>query len=96
VAELFDIDGQELARVVSAGEKAEEEAIDLYGFTSVINRHLDHKAKLELVSLMWEMVFADGELHELEDNLVWRAAELLHVERDQRIALRQRARHAEG
>lgn len=96
VSEMFGIDGAELDSVISAGEKADEEAIDLYGFTSVLNRHLDRRARLEFVSLMWDMVFADGELHELEDNVIWRVAELLHVERDQRIALRQRAQHAEG
>jgi uncharacterized tellurite resistance protein B-like protein len=92
MSEMFGIEGAELDRVLSAGEKAEEEAVDLYVFTSVIDRHLDQPAKCELIGIMWEMVFADGELHELEDNLVWRVAELIHVERDQRIALRRRAR----
>lgn len=96
MSEMFGITGDELDRVVSAGEKAGEEAVDLYSFTSVINRHLDQPAKCELVSIMWDMVFADGEVHELEDNLVWRVAELIHVERDQRIALRQRARAEAG
>ncbi len=96
VSEMFGITGNELDRVVTAGQKADEEAVDLYGFTSVINRHLDQPAKCELVGIMWEMVFADGELHELEDNLVWRVAELIHVERDQRIALRQRAQAEAG
>jgi uncharacterized tellurite resistance protein B-like protein len=91
VSETFGITGAELDRVVAAGEKADEEAVDLYSFTSIINRHFDQPAKCELIGMMWEMVFADGELHELEDNLVWRVAELIHVERDQRIALRQRA-----
>jgi uncharacterized tellurite resistance protein B-like protein len=92
VADMFGIAGDELERIVSAGEQADAEAVDLYAFASVINRHLDQKAKLELIAIMWEMVFADGELHELEDNLVWRVAELIHVERNQRIALRRRAR----
>ena len=46
--------------------------------------------------MMWEMVFFDGEMHELEDNVVWRVAELIHVERNDRVALRQRARAATG
>ena len=96
MSEMFGITGAELERVVAAGEKADEEAVDFYAFTSVINRHLDQPAKCELVSIMWDMVFADGEVHELEDNLVWRVAELIHVERDQRIALRQRARAEAG
>lgn len=96
ISEMFGATGDELDRIVAAGAKADEEAVDLYAFTSVINRHLDQSAKCELVGIMWEMVFADGELHELEDNLVWRVAELIHVERDQRIALRQRARAEVG
>jgi len=90
VAGMFGIEGAELDRMLAAGERADDEAIDLYAFTSVLNRHLDHKAKLELIEIMWEMVFADGELHELEDNVVWRVAELLHIERDDRVALRLR------
>jgi uncharacterized tellurite resistance protein B-like protein len=96
MSEMFGITGAELERVISAGEKADEEAVDLYSFTSVINRRLDQPAKCELIAIMWDMVFADGEVHELEDNLVWRVAELIHVEREQRIALRQRARAEAG
>lgn len=94
--ELFGLEGAELDRMLAAGERADDEAIDLYAFTSAINRHFDHKAKLELIAIMWEMVFADGELHELEDNIVWRVAELLHIERDDRIALRLKVQDMRG
>ncbi len=96
LSQTYGIRGAELDRVVAAGEEADSEAVDLYAFTSVINRHFDQEAKRELVAMMWEMVFSDGELHELEDNVVWRVAELIHVERGDRIALRQRAKAATG
>jgi uncharacterized tellurite resistance protein B-like protein len=35
------------------------------------------------------MVFADGDSHEFEENLVWRVAELLSVSREDRIAKRR-------
>jgi len=38
---------------------------------------------------MWEVVFSDGELHELEDNLVWRVAELIGVDTRTRVSMRQ-------
>ncbi len=81
---------QEVARIAQAGETADRDAVDLYGFTSVLNRFLDQPAKLRLIELLWELVYADGELHELEDNVVWRIAELVHVEARDRVALRQR------
>jgi uncharacterized tellurite resistance protein B-like protein len=47
---------------------------------------------VEFVGVMWDVVYADGELHELEDNIVWRVAELIGVDRRDRVAARQRAR----
>lgn len=94
IAETFDVSGAELDDILSAGEEADAEAVDLYAFTSIVDRHLDRTAKMEFVSILWEMVFADGEQHEMEDNVVWRIAELIHVEREDRIGLRNRARDA--
>ena len=73
-----------------SGEKAEREAIDLYAFTSVIKRRLNEASRVEFIELMWEMVYADGVVHELEDNIVWRVAELIGVGQHDRIAMRQR------
>jgi uncharacterized tellurite resistance protein B-like protein len=91
LAETYAIGGEELDRLARAGERAENEAIDLYAFTSVLQRSLDADARKAFVGLMWEMVYADGELHELEDNVVWRVAELIGVERQDRIEGRMRA-----
>ena len=91
LSQAYGIAGNELDALARAGEKADNEAIDLYAFTSVLRRHLDADACKAFVGLMWEIVYADGELHELEDNVVWRVAELLGVERRDRIAARRRA-----
>ena len=85
----YNVSGAELERLLKAGEKAEQEAIDLYAFTSVLKRHLDADARKQFIGLMWGVVFADGELHELEDNLVWRVAELIGVDNRDRVLLRQ-------
>src|SRR5262245_4273373 len=94
LAATYGISGAALDALLTAGEKAEQEAVDLYAFTSVLKRHLDEKARVEFIGIMWDVVFADGELHELEDNIVWRVAELIGVDRRDRIAARQRARQA--
>jgi uncharacterized tellurite resistance protein B-like protein len=39
---------------------------------------------------MWELVYADGEVSEFEDNVVWRAADLLGVSSRDRIDLKHR------
>ncbi len=91
LSEHYGVRGETLEALFRAGEQADQEAIDLYTFTSVLKRHLDDEAKAEFIGIMWEVVYADGELHELEDNTVWRVAELIGVDRHERIASRQRA-----
>lgn len=89
IGEAYSVSGKVLDEIARAGEAADNEAVDLYAFTSVLNRHLDEQARVSFVRLMWEVVFADGELHELEDNTIWRVAELIGVDRRDRIRTRQ-------
>ncbi|MDX8441736.1 TerB family tellurite resistance protein [Mesorhizobium australafricanum] len=91
LAETYSVSGEELDALAAAGERAENEAIDLYAFTSVLKRDLDAEARKAFIGLMWEIVYADGELDELEDNTVWRVAELIGVERRDRIEARRKA-----
>ncbi|MBN9243851.1 MAG: TerB family tellurite resistance protein [Mesorhizobium sp.] len=90
LADAYSISGEELAALARAGEKADDEAVDLYAFTSVLKRSLDADGRKAFVELLWEMVYADGELDELEDNVVWRIAELIGVERRDRIEARRK------
>ncbi|TIV91490.1 MAG: hypothetical protein E5V74_28270, partial [Mesorhizobium sp.] len=91
LAETYSVSGEELDALAAAGERADNEAIDLYAFTSVLKRDLDAEARKAFIGLMWEIVYADGELDELEDNTVWRVAELIGVERRDRIEARRKA-----
>lgn len=90
LADYFGDSGEALQEVLSAGEDAENGSVDLYQFTSVLMRELDEARRLEFVEALWEVVYADGELHELEDNLVWRICELLGVSSRDRVLLKAR------
>jgi len=90
IKQRFDLDDQATDRLLARAEEADEKAIDLYQFITRLNRALDDKQRARIVEMMWQVVFADGKVTEFEDNLIWRAADLLHVSREQRIALRTR------
>lgn len=91
LAQSYGISGDELDRLAKAGEQAENEAIDLYAFTSVLKRSLDEEARKDFIAMMWEVVYADGQLHEMEDNTIWRIAELIGVESRDRIEAKRKA-----
>jgi uncharacterized tellurite resistance protein B-like protein len=95
----FGLDDDDVAELVEQAIAAEREAVDLYRFTARLDRTLDERGRARLIEMMWQIVFTDGAVTEFEDNLIWRAADLLHVSRHERIALRDRvagARSGEG
>src|SRR3954453_3071977 len=66
-------------QLIASATLVEGEAVDLYHFTSGIMRSVDEEGRLRIVEMMWELVYADGQVTEFEDNVVWRAADLLGV-----------------
>jgi uncharacterized tellurite resistance protein B-like protein len=92
----FALDEAGTARLIDAAIAADREAVDLYHFTHLINRALDEDGRRRMVEMMWEIVFADGQCDEFEDNIVWRAADLLGISSRDRIELRQRVAAERG
>jgi uncharacterized tellurite resistance protein B-like protein len=92
----FQLDPGTADRLIEAARVEEGEAVDLYGFTSVIMRTVDHPGRLKLIEMMWQLVYADGRVSEFEDNVVWRAADLLGIDARDRVELRRRVAAASG
>lgn len=90
----FGLDIGDTNNLVAEARRADNEAIDLFAFVRTLRRELDQAARLLLVRGLWEMVYADGEVHEFEDNIVWRVADLLDIPARDRMALKQLVRQA--
>ena len=90
VKRRFSLDEASTDELIDKATLAEHESVDLYHFTSLLNRVLDEEGRARVIEMMWEIVYADGRRDELEDNLLWRAADLLGVSQQERIELRQR------
>jgi uncharacterized tellurite resistance protein B-like protein len=96
VKQQFGLDEATTDELVAEATEAEHEAIDLYHFTSLINRSLDEDGRRRIVEMMWEIVYADGRATEFESNLLWRAADLLGISSRERIELGQRVASRRG
>jgi uncharacterized tellurite resistance protein B-like protein len=84
----FGLDRGTADRLIADATQVEGEAVDLYHFTSVIMRSLDEQGRKRIVQMMWELVYADGQVTEFEDNVVWRASDLLGIAQRDRIDLK--------
>ncbi len=91
IAQNFELDAQATTRLIRSAEESDREAVDFYHFTNTLKRALDESGRLKIIEMMWEIAFADGAVHELEENIVARIAELLGVSPRDRVRLRHQA-----
>jgi uncharacterized tellurite resistance protein B-like protein len=86
----FALDDLEVAQLVDKAVEIDRVAVDLYHCARQLNKNVDDKGRRHIVKMMWEVVCSDGKVNALEDNIIWRAADLLEVSSRQRVELRQR------
>jgi len=91
----FDMDEGSVDKLVAQAALRDAEAVDFYRFTSAITQ-LEMDDRIEIVRMMWMVVFADKKNHELEDNMVWRIAELIGVSGRDRTILRNQVGKSES
>ncbi len=93
VAERFELDAEEGNSLIEAAEARVAESVQIHGFTRVIKSAFSQEERIELMEMLWEVVYADGELHHYEANLMRRLAGLLQVSDRDVGAARKRVRN---
>ena len=96
LTEATGLDDAELDALAEAGRAADHGATDLYEHTSLIRRAVDMEMRVRLVGMLYELAFADDELHEGEDATVERIASLLGVDPRDRVLARKAAADRRG
>lgn len=89
--DFYGLDEQQVEKLVAEATRRDADAVDFYRFTSALSA-LAPEERLEIVRMMWQVVFADDKNHELEDNMVWRIAELIGVSARERTTLKNQMR----
>ncbi|MFD2167730.1 TerB family tellurite resistance protein [Thalassotalea euphylliae] len=56
-----------------------ENATDFYRFTSILNQQYSPEQKIEMVSLLWQLAKADGEVAAIEQHVIRKIGDLLHL-----------------
>lgn len=79
VERRFDLGEAESAALMKAALEKIEQSVEVFGFTREIKNALPPEERIEVMEMLWEVAYADGELHDLEASLMRRLAGLLHV-----------------
>jgi uncharacterized tellurite resistance protein B-like protein len=90
----FGLTPQQAAELVNTAGDAAEELVSVYEFTQLLHEHLGEEEKARIISLLWQIAFADGRLDKFEDSLVLKISDLLYVSRGLVMRLKHDAENA--
>ena len=79
LVEIFKEDPLEVKKIITKKLKYKDEPKSLQFFSYKINKSFTIEKKLLLIETLWEIILADGEIHDFESNLIRRLAGLLYI-----------------
>ncbi|MFV0367727.1 MAG: TerB family tellurite resistance protein [Hyphomicrobiaceae bacterium] len=91
LAQRFDLKSSELDQLMVAAEARVDGSEQYYPFTQLICERLSRTERVEIIEMLWRVVYADGVLDTYEDALIRQVAALINVEDRDRAAARHRA-----
>jgi uncharacterized tellurite resistance protein B-like protein len=75
----FGLNNEESETLVNETQSVMEQTGDLYSFTRVIKDRFDQQERIQMIEMLWEVAFADGNVDYYESNLISRIAGLIYV-----------------
>ncbi len=79
LGEKFGLEAEAATEIMETATRAVAESHQLHAFTRVINDRYSHEERIGIIEMLWEVAYADGQLHDYESNLVRRVSGLIHV-----------------
>jgi uncharacterized tellurite resistance protein B-like protein len=91
VRERFGLDATAAARLIAAARRELDASLEDWVFAKAVRDGFDVRDRIEIVELLWEVVYADGRLVRLEESSMRRLAAQLGIDEAEREAARAHA-----
>ena len=88
----FKLKRAEVTALLDQAKAETEGATDLFPYTHLINQRCTREQKFAMLTAMWRVAFADGDLDKYEEHLIRRTTELLRLEHSDFIRAKQAGR----
>ncbi|GEQ97751.1 hypothetical protein JCM17844_13880 [Iodidimonas gelatinilytica] len=75
----FELSQDDIESLIAEARGHSDGSVQLLGFTSKIKDACSYEERVEMIEMLWEVVYADGVLHDYEANLLRRVGGLLYV-----------------
>jgi uncharacterized tellurite resistance protein B-like protein len=79
LTERLDVEDSQVLALIEAAEAAAAESVGLHTITKAVRDHFDDLERIAMIEMLWEVVYADGDLDDFESNMMRRVSGLLYV-----------------
>ncbi len=86
----FALSKEECDRLISASEAATARMVQLHPYTHAIFEQMAPEERIQLIEMLWEVVYADGVLDPEEDALIRKIGGLIYITDRDRMLARKR------
>ena len=79
LSDRFCLTEADAGGLMAVAESRAEQSQQIFPLTRIVEQSFSPAERIDLMEMLWEVVYADGRLHEYEANLLRRIAGLIHV-----------------
>jgi uncharacterized tellurite resistance protein B-like protein len=80
LSDRFALSPDDARELLEAAEEIRKRTVDHFALTHYIRKNAPLGERIDIVKTMWRLVYSDGRLHEYENYLVRKLADLLGLE----------------
>ena len=83
--EKYGLSADDADELISVAEKELDGSIDYWQFARLINDNYSTEEKIDIIEMLWRIVFVDEKMDKYENHLMHKLAELLRLSHQQLI-----------
>jgi len=94
--EQYGLSREHADALVTEADKELEASVDLWQFARLINENYSIDEKIEIIEILWRMVYVDGKMDEYEHYLMSKLKNLLRLSQEQLIGAKLKVLKSSG
>lgn len=91
----YDLSDEHAVALIEAAGEELQRSIDLWKFARLINQNYSADEKIQIIEMVWKVIYTDGKLDKHEDYLVHKLAHLLRLTHKELIDAKVKVLHTE-
>ena len=80
IQDFFDIDKNNTKEIINESLENLKKSTDYFSYGKKLNENFSLSDKIDFISCIFEVAYSDGEYHYLEEHMIKKIANMLHVE----------------